>query len=255
MPGKKILVVDDEPAFVSLFKSRLEPAGFDVCSASDGEEALAKVNQEKPDLIVLDVVIPKMSGYEVMKKIRDNSATRRIPSIVISGKAGMKDFFDGMSGVEFMQKPFDLKLLVDRVEEILGAAAEKGQDTKRAVLIGVEDFLTNKVRALLHSRGFQVLSATTESDAVRLVKSLCPRLFCVQFWEDESILNSRKLLEGLCSNSSASKTGMCVYCSEASSIPAMQLFQHSQLLVYKDSEDLVSKMASFLRKQGYASAT
>lgn len=254
MPGKKILIVDDEPAFVSLFRSRLEPAGFDVCSASDGEEALAKVNQEKPDLIVLDVVIPKMSGYEVMKKIRDNSATRRIPSIVISGRAGMKDFFDGVSGVEFMQKPFDLKLLVDRVEAILGKAAEKGQDSKRAVLIGVEDFITNKVRALLHSRGFQVLSAMTESDAVRLVKNLCPRLLCIQFWEDESILNPRKLLEGLRSNPSASKTEICAYCSEASSIPAMQVFQHSQLLVYKDSEDLVSKMDSFLKKQGYVSA-
>lgn len=254
MSAKKILIVDDEPAFISLFRSRLEPAGFDVCSASDGEEALAKVDQEKPNLIILDVVIPKMSGYEVMKKIRDSPATRRIPSIVVSGRTGMKDFFDGISGVEFMQKPFDLKLLVARVEEILGETVEKGQDSKRAVLIGVEDFITNKVRTLLHSRGFQVFTATTESDAVRLVKSLYPRLLCCQFWEDEHILDPRKILEELQSHPSASQTGICVYCSEALSLPAMQLFQPSQLLIYKDSEDLVSKMTSFLKKQGYVSA-
>ncbi|HIE08638.1 MAG TPA: response regulator, partial [Armatimonadetes bacterium] len=77
--GKKILVVDDEKHIVRLVQVNLERAGYEVITAYDGDEALKKVKEERPDLIVLDVMMPKMDGFEVMKHLKADPTTRDIP--------------------------------------------------------------------------------------------------------------------------------------------------------------------------------
>ena len=69
----KILLVDDEPSLVKLVKRRLEAEGFNVCVAVDGEEALVKVREEEPHLIILDVMLPRLNGYEVCRKLKNDS--------------------------------------------------------------------------------------------------------------------------------------------------------------------------------------
>ena len=117
---KKILVVDDEPFFVEVLTTRLVASGFDVCSARNGEEAFTMAKREKPLLIIMDVMMPQTSGFEAMQKIRQCRETQKIPAIIFSGKAGMKDFFEDIPDVDFLHKPFDFKLLLDRVEALIG---------------------------------------------------------------------------------------------------------------------------------------
>ena len=117
---KKILVVDDERHIVRLVQVNLERAGYQVVTAFDGKEALKKVDAEKPNLIVLDVMMPHMNGFETLKRLRANAATKSIPVIMLTAKAQDADVFRGWaSGVDcYLTKPFNPMELLTFVKRI-----------------------------------------------------------------------------------------------------------------------------------------
>ncbi len=118
--AKKILACDDERHIVRLIQVNLERAGYTVLTAFDGTEALRKVDAEKPDLIVLDVMMPKMDGFEVLKRLQANPETREIPVIMLTAKAQDADVFRGWSsGVSaYLTKPFNPLELITFVKRI-----------------------------------------------------------------------------------------------------------------------------------------
>jgi len=124
---KKILVVDDERPIVRLVQVNLEHAGYEVVTAYDGKEALEKVEQEKPDLIVLDVMMPQMDGFEVMQRLQANPKTRNIPVIMLTAKAQDADVFRGwQSGVTlYLTKPFSPFELISFVRRIFRSMEEE----------------------------------------------------------------------------------------------------------------------------------
>jgi len=124
--GKKILAVDDERHIVRLIQVNLERAGYQVATAFDGPEALKKVESDRPDLIVLDVMMPKMDGFEVLKRLRANLETREIPVVMLTAKAQDADVFRGWaSGVSaYLTKPFNPLELITFVKRILSGYDE-----------------------------------------------------------------------------------------------------------------------------------
>ena len=117
---KKILAVDDEKHIVRLVQVNLERQGYEVVCAHDGKEALQKVDEERPDLVVLDVMMPYMDGFEVLQNMRRNPATRDIPVIMLTAKAQDADVFKGwQSGVDcYLTKPFNPMELLSFVKRI-----------------------------------------------------------------------------------------------------------------------------------------
>ena len=117
---KKILAVDDEKHIVRLVQVNLERAGYEVVTANDGKEALQKVEDENPDLVVLDVMMPYMDGFEVLQNLRRNPSTRDIPVIMLTAKAQDADVFKGwQSGVDcYLTKPFNPMELLSFVKRI-----------------------------------------------------------------------------------------------------------------------------------------
>ena len=115
------MAVDDERHIVRLIQVNLERAGYQVVTAFDGQDALRKVETEKPDAIVLDVMMPKMDGFEVLKRLQANPDTREIPVIMLTAKAQDADVFRGWSsGVSaYLTKPFNPLELVTFVKRIL----------------------------------------------------------------------------------------------------------------------------------------
>ncbi|TYO95885.1 two-component system alkaline phosphatase synthesis response regulator PhoP [Desulfallas thermosapovorans DSM 6562] len=114
----RILVVDDEKNIVELIKFNLEREGFQVIAAYDGLEAVKEAQSKMPDLIILDVMLPRMDGLEVCRKLNHNSATRNIPIIMLSAKG---DELDKILGLEigaddYVTKPFSPRELVARVK-------------------------------------------------------------------------------------------------------------------------------------------
>ena len=117
----RILIVDDTPANVHILQARLAAHGYDIVTASDGEEALAAVPAAQPDLILLDVMMPKLDGFEVCRRLRADASIPFIPIIMVTAKADPKDIVAGLEagGDEYLTKPVDQPALVARVKSML----------------------------------------------------------------------------------------------------------------------------------------
>ena len=126
---KKILAVDDERHIVRLVQVNLERAGYQVVTAFDGKDALEKVEAEQPDLVVLDVMMPYMDGFEVLQNLRKNPSTRELPVIMLTAKAQDADVFRGwQSGGDcYLTKPFNPMELISFVKRIF-KSLEAGDD-------------------------------------------------------------------------------------------------------------------------------
>jgi len=135
MPNKKILIIEDEPDVVDLIDLQLKKAGgFSVTIAADGADGLKKTRAELPSLIVLDLMLPRMSGLEVCKVLKSDSATRHIPIIMLTAKAEEVDRIVGLEfgADDYVTKPFSPRELALRIQAIL----RRGQND------GVEEHLT-----------------------------------------------------------------------------------------------------------------
>lgn len=120
---KKIFIVDDDSNFLQSAVDFFSREGFCTNSASDGEEAVKKIAQNKPNLIILDLLLPKLSGYEVIKKLQEDYFTKSIPVFIITIKKldpGTKQIFSMEPSVkEFFNKPVNLHILVLKVHQFL----------------------------------------------------------------------------------------------------------------------------------------
>lgn len=128
----KILIVDDEPNLVKLLQSILEGNGYDVIVACDGQEGIDKTYQEKPDLIILDVMLPKIDGYEVCKMLRSDARSRDIPIIMLTGRTEAQDIRMGMDlgAVSYVQKPFNPDMLLGIIQGLAGVRKSSLESNK-----------------------------------------------------------------------------------------------------------------------------
>jgi len=117
----RILIVDDNPANVKVLQTRLTAEGYDVVTAHDGEQGLASAREQKPDLILLDVMMPKVDGLEVCRRLRSDTSFPFTPIILVTAMADSKDVVAGLEagGDEYLTKPVDHAALVARVRSML----------------------------------------------------------------------------------------------------------------------------------------
>jgi twitching motility two-component system response regulator PilH len=122
MPAPKVLVVDDSWTDLTLIATPLRESGYEVVTAADGDEALEMVGSERPQCVVLDVVLPKQNGFQVCRKLKQNEASRHIPVILVSGKNTPLDKKWGLQqGADlYITKPFDKEELLTSVRALIG---------------------------------------------------------------------------------------------------------------------------------------
>jgi DNA-binding response OmpR family regulator len=118
---KKILIADDSPTVMKLVSGFLEGAGYEVISASDGQEGLEKARTEHPDLIILDVMMPKMGGFEVCRMLKFDSNFKNTPIIMLSEKQEDVDKLTGtkVGADDYIPKPFKSQELLDKIQDLL----------------------------------------------------------------------------------------------------------------------------------------
>jgi two-component system alkaline phosphatase synthesis response regulator PhoP/two-component system response regulator VicR len=125
---KTVLVVDDQPHIVRLIQVNLEKEGLQVATASDGVEGMQKVRQVMPDLVILDVIMPRKDGFEVLREMKSDPALEGIPVVMLTVKTHNADIVEGLKeGAElYLPKPFHPKELVSLVKRVLetGSASE-----------------------------------------------------------------------------------------------------------------------------------
>ena len=118
--SKRILVIDDEPELVKAIEIRLKAAGYEILTACDGKEGLDKAQKEKPDLIILDLMLPKMDGYKVCGLLKKDNRYAKIPIILFSARAQKEDIeLGGELGADaYITKPFDSGILLGKIKEL-----------------------------------------------------------------------------------------------------------------------------------------
>ncbi len=120
-PTKRILICDDDPVILRLLQVNLELEGYEVLLAHDGAEACEVATAERPDLVILDIMMPKLDGYQTCRRLKADDATKGIPIVFLSAKAQQSDIDKGKAeGVaDYLTKPFDPNDLIEVVERLV----------------------------------------------------------------------------------------------------------------------------------------
>lgn len=124
--SQSILIVDDESYIVTSLSYVMKNAGFEVDTAFDGEAALAKVNDKRPDLIILDIMMPKLDGFEVCKRIRENADWNSIKIMMLTAKGREEEKAKGLAlGADtYLTKPFSTRDILKQVQDLLGQTGD-----------------------------------------------------------------------------------------------------------------------------------
>lgn len=128
---KRVVCVEDEPEMIDLIRLILGRKGFEVIGANGGKEGLETVRQQKPDLVLLDLMMPDMDGWEVYQQIKADEATREIPVIVVTAKAQSIDKVLGLHIAkvdDYISKPFSPQELMDSIEQVLTRKLESAEN-------------------------------------------------------------------------------------------------------------------------------
>lgn len=116
---KKILIIDDDPIIIRLLTHRIETEGHQALFATDGDKGLEKTKEEKPDVIVLDVLMPNVDGYSFVEELKKDQEIKSIPIIILTGQEGLEEIFKKQGIKEYFVKPFDIDELFERIEKFL----------------------------------------------------------------------------------------------------------------------------------------
>jgi DNA-binding response OmpR family regulator len=165
VPSKKILVVDDEKKIVDIVRAYLEREGYHVTAAYDGESALALVKTEAPDMIVLDLMLPGVSGWDVCRTLRNKSD---IPIIMLTARDEVADRIVGLElgADDYVPKPFDPKELVSRVRALF---RRTGGKMAPGVIISTGDLVIDSEKRTVQRGGAAIDLTPTEFDILRIL--------------------------------------------------------------------------------------
>lgn len=195
MNRKKILVADDEPDVLSLLSLNLQRAGFEVCGVGDGEAALRAAREEGPALVILDLMMPKMSGLEVARQLKASPATARIPILMLTAKADEVDRIVGLElgADDYVTKPFSPREIVLRVQSVLRRGG--GVVEERDVL-EVGPIQVDRIRHEVVIGGESVEFTATEFKLLTVLMERCGRLqsrevLLNDVWGYESMIDTR----------------------------------------------------------------
>lgn len=172
----QILIVDDNPENLDILQTRLARHGYEIVTASDGEEALAKARETRPDLILLDIMMPKLDGIEVCRRIKADDSLPFMPIIMVTAKADSKDIVAGLEagGDEYLTKPVDQAALVARVKSMLRIKHLHDKVQEQAVRLEAQALKLSEWNRTLESR---VLEQVTQLERLaRLKRFFSPQL-------------------------------------------------------------------------------
>ena len=180
---KKILIIEDEKTLSDVLKNKLTSEGFEVALAGDGQEGLTKIKEFEPDLILLDIMMPKLDGYQVLEKIKEDTTMPKVPVVIISNSGqpveidralqlGAKDYL--------VKAQFTPEEVMEKVKKFLGGENESkatqgnGSGGKNLLIIEDDEFLRNLASRKISSSGYKVTTAADGEQAQEILKEQTP---------------------------------------------------------------------------------
>jgi len=195
MTPRKILVVDDEPDIVELVSYNLRKEGFEVSSAADGEEALLKIRKEKPDFVILDLMLPGIHGMEICRILRNDPATKGLPVIMLTAKGEEVDKILGleMGADDYITKPFSPRELSARIKAVMRRMTGRKTDEK---VLHIGDLTINKETYSVRKGDSVVDLSSTEFKLLLYLAERRGKIFSREqlldaVWSDEAFVEPR----------------------------------------------------------------
>jgi CheY-like chemotaxis protein len=160
----KVVVIDDSAVIRNMVRDMLPKGNFDVVEAKDGVQGITMVQQERPTLIMLDFLLPRMSGWEVFQKIQENPELQSIPLVLMSGRKEevTEKITEPFEYFEFVQKPFDQKQLIEAIKSAMSKAKRRPVSVPRTTQVG-----TGESSADIQALKSQVARLQAEVDALK----------------------------------------------------------------------------------------
>jgi len=199
----KVLLVEDEASLAMIMKDTMEPTGMSVTLAADGEEGLRAFFAEKPDVLVTDVMMPCMDGFEMVRRIRERD--KLTPVLFLTARSSVNDVVDGfkMGGDDYLKKPFSLQELMARVRRLVErqqfyqqASSVDTEDNNQCMDIG--DYRFNPVTQQLWWQGHVEELSHREAELLRMLAGNINGVvdshdILMMLWGDDSLFNGRSL--------------------------------------------------------------
>jgi len=195
-----ILLAEDERTLAMIIKDTLDGQGFHVTVAGDGEEALALFHSHKPDVLVADVMMPRLDGYEMVKRIRKTD--QQTPVIFLTARSAVGDVVHGfeMGANDYLKKPFGMQELIVRIKALLGRACTVAQQPVEAERFTIGQYLFDAVvQRLTHvPTGNRVELSYRESEILRRLclhpsEVVTSQSLLLELWGDDSFFNNKSL--------------------------------------------------------------
>lgn len=183
MAKKRILVIDDEPDFVRMLRARLTIEGYDVITAEDGIKGIQIARKEKPDLIILDIMMPGLDGHAVCDMLKKSTLTWSIPVIYLTARTSQADEMQALErGAKlYLTKPYDPATLLEMVKSVLLDRDESAPQEGLVLLIDKDLAFIDECEARLRQAGYEVAVAPTASEGLRTALERHPDLILLDF--------------------------------------------------------------------------
>jgi len=183
MARKRILIIDDEPDFVKMLKARLQIEGYEVLTAEDGIKGVQIARRERPDLIILDIMMPGMDGHLVCDTLKKSSLTWTIPIIYLTARTGQADevlaFEKGAK--HYLTKPYNPDVLLEMVKSAVLDNAIAGKPKGRILLVDQDLNFVDEITLSLKKEGYEVHSRATAREGLDAAKEHPPDVVLLDF--------------------------------------------------------------------------
>ncbi len=191
---KKVLIVEDETSLRAILALELTDAGYEVFEAENGQVGFDLAREFMPDLIITDVIMPKVDGSQLLKKLRSDDSLKHIPCIILTIRSKMRDYFEAVEVDEFLEKPFRTAELLATVQKILYRSHQprnqtpplKRDDKCRVLILEEDDAVLPALTAMLENKGYAAKRVKSVAECLEEAVRFAPH-----------IIVSKYLLEGL----------------------------------------------------------
>ena len=182
-PKKRILVVDDETDFVKMLQARLRIEGYEVLTAEDGIQGIQTARKEKPDLIILDIMMPGLDGHSVCDMLKKSTLTWSIPVIYLTAKTGQADEITAIEkGAKYyLTKPYNPAMLMEMIKSALTENETVGEKRRRVLLVDKDIAFADECDTRLKQAGYEVILAPTAAEGLRAAREQHPDIILLDF--------------------------------------------------------------------------
>jgi len=241
--NKRILVIDDDADIVEMIRNRLEADKYDVIGAFNGEDGLEKAQTERPDLIITDIVMPKMNGHELASKLHQDPSLQAIPVIVMTSHVDLISFFGPGEIKEHLIKPFKIGDLVVLVRQYIGEV--KG---KKVLIIDDDPEVLRTLEPALRANNYAVSAAVNGKEGLEKIKKEIPDVILVDMLMP--IMNGRSFLKIIRSVPDTSQIPVIIMGAQQETIPFIQETDADEILLKPfNVRDVLNELRSLLQKK------